>query len=263
MLNSVRNRDNPMATHEDLLRIVKQLPSDFEPFGERNRDTAEPGEDCSCGCIHFVKLAGDLGYDWGVCANAQSPRAGLLTFEHQGCPEFEAESEPEPSDATDAAPESVAAPAAPRKKLKIDFGELQLALEISGASLGIEMRHYLDTETGDIITVCEEWEDYEELSERIDGAAGGRYLHIEQPDSHESFRTMEDFAVSLPESQTKSRLLDALSRNKPFRRFKDIVHRDLALRDQWFQFRDDAMAQDVRDWLDAEGIEAELLRPQP
>jgi len=30
----------------------------------------------------------DLGSDWGICANPKSPRAGLLTFEHQGCPQF-------------------------------------------------------------------------------------------------------------------------------------------------------------------------------
>jgi hypothetical protein len=29
--------------------------------------------------------------DWGVCGNPQSARSGLLTFEHQGCPEFEQE----------------------------------------------------------------------------------------------------------------------------------------------------------------------------
>jgi hypothetical protein len=34
-------------------------------------------------------LTGDVGLDWGICANAKSPRAGLLTFEHQGCPDFE------------------------------------------------------------------------------------------------------------------------------------------------------------------------------
>ena len=32
--------------------------------------------------------------DWGTCANAQSPRAGLLTFWEQGCEQFEIEQEP-------------------------------------------------------------------------------------------------------------------------------------------------------------------------
>jgi hypothetical protein len=75
-------------THEQLLAFVKELPGDFEPFGERSRET-DWGPDCSCGCKHFLKLKGALGYDWGVCANPKSPRAGLLTFEHQGCKEFE------------------------------------------------------------------------------------------------------------------------------------------------------------------------------
>ncbi len=44
------------------------------------------------GCYHFVKRAGELGNDW-VCANPKSSRAGLLTFENQGCPPFEAEEE--------------------------------------------------------------------------------------------------------------------------------------------------------------------------
>ena len=82
----------PMATHDELWKIVKKLPSDFEPYGQRNRDTDEPSEDCSCDCIHFAKLEGKLGYDWGVCAKTQKVCASaLLTFEHIGCPEFEAE----------------------------------------------------------------------------------------------------------------------------------------------------------------------------
>lgn len=75
--------------HEQLLAIMKKLPSDFQPWGERERD----GSDCSCGCKHFLTLKGELGYDWGICACSKSPRAGLLTFEHQGCTEFETDKE--------------------------------------------------------------------------------------------------------------------------------------------------------------------------
>jgi hypothetical protein len=72
------------TTHDLLLGITKALPTDFEPWGERERD----GADCSCGCEFFMELPGKFGADWGVCVNKKSPRAGLLTFEHQGCPEF-------------------------------------------------------------------------------------------------------------------------------------------------------------------------------
>jgi hypothetical protein len=45
--------------------------------------------DCSSGCRYFHPLRGDEGYDWGVCTKTESPRAGLLTFEHMGCEFFE------------------------------------------------------------------------------------------------------------------------------------------------------------------------------
>src|SRR5580658_9251580 len=80
-------RVNPgFQSHEHLLQIVKPLPTDVEPWGQ-----AEVGTfgDCSCGCRWYHILAGRLGSDWGICANPASPRSGLLTFEHQGCPQFE------------------------------------------------------------------------------------------------------------------------------------------------------------------------------
>ena len=79
--------DLPAARiHKMLWRIAKQLPSDFEPWGKR--PDSERGADCSCGCKWFLPCE-KVGADWGVCANPKSPRAGLLTFEHMGCKEFD------------------------------------------------------------------------------------------------------------------------------------------------------------------------------
>jgi hypothetical protein len=72
------------ATLEHLLHVVPALPSDFEPFGARRRDD-EP--DC-CGCTFFHSLVGEMGTNWGVCTNVESPRVGLLTFDRMGCPKF-------------------------------------------------------------------------------------------------------------------------------------------------------------------------------
>lgn len=78
------------ALHEQLHALCRRLPSDFKPYGDRERE----GNDCSFGCRHFFKLLGELGFDWGVCLNSRSPRAGLLTFEHQGCEMYEFGAEP-------------------------------------------------------------------------------------------------------------------------------------------------------------------------
>jgi hypothetical protein len=71
--NSPANLEDQNSTrelHNSLSRICKNLPTDFQPWGERDRD-AEWGPDCSCGCKFFLKLPGQLGNDWGVCWNAE------------------------------------------------------------------------------------------------------------------------------------------------------------------------------------------------
>lgn len=85
--------------HDALSRACRNLPGDYTPWGDVQReDSAAPQRwwpDCSSRCRHFVVLqdAGEeaVSHDWGVCINPKSHRYGLLTFEHQGCPAFEAE----------------------------------------------------------------------------------------------------------------------------------------------------------------------------
>ena len=79
-----------MNDHNHLLKIVRKTVWDYEPFGSISRK-GEGLPDCSCGCKFYLPLKGKLGSDWGVCSNAESIRCGLLTFEHQGCQDFEKE----------------------------------------------------------------------------------------------------------------------------------------------------------------------------
>lgn len=71
--------------HAQLHRVLKKLPSDFTPYGQRERAGQD---DCSCGCEHYIPMAPPLQEDWGVCVHPTGPRAGMLTFEHQGCDRF-------------------------------------------------------------------------------------------------------------------------------------------------------------------------------
>jgi hypothetical protein len=78
------------VSHKLLLTVNRRLPEDYEPWGKDPRNDMERScADCSCGCKFFNKLQGQVGADWGVCMNTKSHRAGLLTFEHQGCHHFE------------------------------------------------------------------------------------------------------------------------------------------------------------------------------
>ncbi len=80
--------------HETLWQVTHKLKDDYEPWGSIVRwehdDSNDP--DCSTGCRHAAWLTGEMGHDWCVCTNPKSHRAGLLTFEHQGCRAFESES---------------------------------------------------------------------------------------------------------------------------------------------------------------------------
>ena len=72
------------AKHQALLRMVKRLPTDYADYGGEVVRWSDDGvwSDCSCGCKWAAWLKGDMGSDWCVCTNPDSPRAGLLTFEH-------------------------------------------------------------------------------------------------------------------------------------------------------------------------------------
>jgi hypothetical protein len=87
----------PILTHEHLFTVVKQLPADYTPWGTYDRNATDDAwcGDCSSGCKFYAILDGHLGADWGVCTNPASHRAGLLTFEHQGCCQFTQDDEPD------------------------------------------------------------------------------------------------------------------------------------------------------------------------
>ena len=70
-----------MATHEELWKVCRDTTA-YRSGSDTNEHTLP---DCSSGCKYFHTLEGEAGMDWGVCTCPESPRAGLLTFEHMGC----------------------------------------------------------------------------------------------------------------------------------------------------------------------------------
>ena len=64
--------------------LLKKCCQNWDDYKQGKMGVDNFGTDCSCGCYYFIEIAGQG--DWGVCCNPESPRAGLLTWEHQGCP---------------------------------------------------------------------------------------------------------------------------------------------------------------------------------
>jgi len=101
------------------------------------------------------------------------------------------------------------------------------------------------------------------LAREIVEGMGSRFIRIERLDSRTSFEVMENFARLCPDARAQGQLFEALSRNKPFRRFKDAVSSWPALREVWFAFKDQAEREIVKDWLREYGVEAEDASEHP
>ena len=97
-----------------------------------------------------------------------------------------------------------------------------------------------------------DWEDEEgEWKEDIDKVFGNPdYIEIEKMESSDSFKIMEDFALSLPECATKIRLVTALEGHKPFSNFNHQIHNAGKEKEQWFQFRREKEIEWVKDQLE-------------
>jgi hypothetical protein len=121
---------------------------------------------------------------------------------------------------------------------------------------------YLDPETGEIIVVTEDdialveeggeeiptWQ--REMMPKIRAALeGGRWLELpDRFDIHE-WSIMEGFSRIQNIERIRSELLDAIHGAGAFRAFRSAIRR-LGLEESWYQFRDEALAEIARSWLE-------------
>ena len=163
-------------------------------------------------------------------------------------------------------------------KIQIDEGELQMAL-----SSGDGLQHwFLDRETGDVVFASDDamWfsgaDDEDDENDGLDAdedalpedpeAMGRwvqrhpeRFLEIPSMPSHDGFRMMERFTDSLEPGPARRALDEALQRRRPFRSFKDALASFPDIREAWFKYEERQLHQEAMDWLQSEGIDAELV----
>lgn len=170
------------------------------------------------------------------------------------------------------------------RQLKIDLTELKMAFD-SGSEM---ISYYLDTETGEIITTSEDerrtlemiYESYydeqtqtvdweaafqeEHLPEwqrkriqdadRVEEGFSSRFIDIPPEESHEGYRDMEAFIVTVRSPRLQERLERAISGRGAFRYFKDVLLDYPAERERWFRFKQERLHQRMLEWLEAQGI---------
>ena len=126
---------------------------------------------------------------------------------------------------------------------------------------------YLDPETGEIILVTEEeralaedgsWAEApawqrEQMPKIRAALEGDRWLELpDRFDIHE-WAIMEGFSRSHNSERVRRELLEAIHGAGAFRSFRSAIRR-LGLDQNWYQFRDEALADIARRWLEEHNL---------
>lgn len=174
----------------------------------------------------------------------------------------------------------------PLRKLHINLDDVAEAMEFDPM---LDIRGFLDVETGEVITVGRDElrsveEIYEEhaslneeidfaemlaqtdypdwqkelllLAEQVDSGYGTRYISLPEADSSAAYKDMVAFIATVENQKLHTQLTRAIEGRGAFRRFKDVVERDHRVRQRWFALRDERRRERVRIALEFEGIDA-------
>ncbi len=114
------------------------------------------------------------------------------------------------------------------------------------------MDAFIHKETGEIVLLpnmqnmdyvdTDAWHaDIEKVEENRDA-----HIQVQDMDSRDECRVMEDFVSGIEDEQIQMVLDVVLNNAKPFRNFKNTLHRFPEVRNHWFVFKQERMIQWVR-----------------
>jgi hypothetical protein len=89
----------------------------------------------------------------------------------------------------------------------------------------------------------------------VERGAGTRYVEVPRVTSSVGHQMMEAFIATVRAPALRDRLDDAIRGRGAFRRFKDTLRRESDETDRWYAFKRERLAEQVRRWLDSEGID--------
>ena len=138
----------------------------------------------------------------------------------------------------------------------VHWTDLETAFERNGS----EIESFLDTRSGDVVSVVQGSLDHGEQRAKVQ-ASPELFVRIEPAASREQYRWMERFVLMVTEPTLRERLLIAIDGKGAFRRFKDVLVAYPAERERWFSFRGDLLHWHMQKWLEREQLEASEPAP--
>ena len=99
-----------------------------------------------------------------------------------------------------------------------------------------------------------DWEKEEvEIAKAVVADSGERFVDAPDKFDFDEYRHMERFIGTVENAEAAEQLWRAIKGKGAFRHFKDTASR-LGLLKQWYQYRDEAMREFVRDWAEAHQV---------
>ena len=175
----------------------------------------------------------------------------------------------------------------PVKKLKVNFDEIQKAME---DVLRDTFDYFIDLETGEVTAFSEEillevksrlyesdsdeigddveYMEFDEEPDIPDWMAdemelvleilldeNGRYIRIPERESHRAYHSMAAFTECIDDPVLKEELSTVLNGRGAFRRFKDILLAYPKERKRWHGYNAQAVKMEIAEWLRSIGVE--------
>jgi hypothetical protein len=112
---------------------------------------------------------------------------------------------------------------------------------------------FLDTRTGEVVTVTEGAIDYAEQRSKVT-SAGDAFVRIEPAASREQYKWMERFVAGVTDEPLRERLVIAIDGKGAFRRFKDVLLNYPTERERWFSYRAELLHWAIHKWMEKEQL---------
>jgi len=138
--------------------------------------------------------------------------------------------------------------------IAVRWAELETAVERNAP----DTESFLDTRSGEVITLVEAAPNVEELRARV-MSGGDAYLRVEPASSREQYKWMERFVVGVTEPVLRERLIISIDGKGAFRRFKDALLNYPVERERWFAYRGELLHWHIQEWFKRD----ELTTPEP
>lgn len=133
--------------------------------------------------------------------------------------------------------------------IPINWTDLETAFERNAP----DTESFLDTRTGEVVTVAEGAIDYAEQRAKVQ-TGGEAFVRIEPAASREQYKWMERFVVGVTDESLRERLVIAIDGKGAFRRFKDVLLNYPTERERWFTYRAELLHWAMHKWLEKEQL---------